>query len=164
MFDWGDGTYSEWLGPFPSGTSAEGSHAWGEAGNYDVRVKAKDDYGESSWSPAHPINILEGPQLEIDIIRGGLFKVKTVIKNIGVVNSTEVNWRISLDGGAWIGGETTGTIPSIAAGAEEAISSKFILGLGETWVTVSAEIPEGLAIREQGGKIFLFYITVNPGG
>jgi hypothetical protein len=164
MYDWGDGTYSNWLGPFPSGTPAEGSHAWGELGYYDVRVKAKDDYVESSWSPVHTINILEGPQLEIDIIRGGLFKVKTVIKNIGTVDSTEVNWRISLDGGAWIGGETTGTIPSIKAGAEEVISSKFIIGLGDTWVTVSAEIPEGLVVREQGGKIFLFFITVYSGG
>jgi len=164
MFDWGDGTFSEWLGPFPSGTPAEESHSWDEAGIYEVKVKAKDNYSESDWSSSHPINILEGPSLKIDVIRGGLFRVKIVIKNIGAVNTTEVNWRISLDGGAWIGKETTGKITSIPAGGEQAINSKFILGLGETRVTVTAEIPEGTATREQGGKIFLFYITVYPGG
>jgi hypothetical protein len=162
MYDWGDGTYSEWLGPFQSGEHAEGLHEWEDLGNYNVRVKAKDGYIESNWSPAHQINIIEGPHLEIDIIRGGLFKVKTVIKNVGSVDITEVNWSISLEDGAWIGRETTGTIPSIAAGAEEVISSKLIVGLGETWISVCAEITEGMVVREQGGKIFLFFITVFP--
>jgi len=164
MFDWDDGTFSEWIGPFPSGIPVQESHAWDEVGIYNIRVKAKDNYSESDWSTPHPINILQGPALKIGIIKGGLFRVKSVIKNIGIVDSTAVNWKINLDGGAWIGKETLGTISSIPAEAEEAISSKFILGFGDTKVTVSAEIPEGQDIREQDGKIFLFYITVYPGG
>ncbi len=164
MFDWGDGTFSEWIGPFPSGTPAQGSHAWEEVGTYEIRVKAKDNYTESDWSSEYPITILKGPALKIDIIKGGLFRVKTVIKNIGTVDSTEVYWTITIDGGAWIGKETTGTISRICAGDEQNIQSKFIVGLGNTKVTVNAEIPEGTAVREQSGKIFLFLIIVNPGG
>jgi hypothetical protein len=163
-FDWGDGTFSEWIGPFPSGIPVQGSHAWEKVGIYNVRVKAKDNYSESDWSTTHPINILKGPALKIDVIKGGLFRVKTVIKNIGTVDTTEVTWNITVDGGALIGKETTGTITSIAAGCEEAINSKFIVGFGDTKVTVSAEIPEGSVVREQNGKIFLFFILVYPGG
>jgi C1A family cysteine protease len=51
MWDWGDGTLSEWLGPFDSGAEATASYAWTEKGNFEVKVKAKDIYNaESEWS------------------------------------------------------------------------------------------------------------------
>ena len=51
LFDWGDGTNSEWVGPFNSGVEGSASHRWTMKGNYDVRVKAKDVYdAESPWS------------------------------------------------------------------------------------------------------------------
>jgi hypothetical protein len=50
-WDWGDGTDSDWLGPFESGDSCEGSHSWTEKGDYDIRVITKDKFGkESEWS------------------------------------------------------------------------------------------------------------------
>jgi hypothetical protein len=50
-FSWGDGTYSDWVGPFVSGAEAFAKHTWAEQGNYNVTVKAKDDKGaESVWS------------------------------------------------------------------------------------------------------------------
>jgi len=163
-FEWDDGTSSEWIGPFCSGVPVQESHSWEEAGIFNIRVKAKDNCSESGWSLAHPITIKEGPSLKIDIIKGGLFKVKTVIENIGSVDSTQVSWRIKLEGGAFIGKEASGTIPSIAAGEKVAISSKLILGFGDTMVSVSAEISEGSVLREQRGKIYLFYISIIPGG
>jgi parallel beta-helix repeat protein len=55
--DWGDGTYEDWFGPFPSGAWQTKTHTWTEKGDYTVRVKAKDITGlESGWSD-HPINI-----------------------------------------------------------------------------------------------------------
>ena len=55
LFNWGDGTTSGWTDFFPSGTEASASHSWKE-GNYDIRVKAKDDQGlESRWS--NPLSI-----------------------------------------------------------------------------------------------------------
>ena len=164
MFDWGDSTYSEWIGPLPSGTPAEGSHAWEVAGDYDVKVKAKDDYGESGWSPAHPIHVLTGPIPDIGVIKGGLFKVSAEIKNIGESDATDVNWSITLDGGAFIGKETIGTENIIPAGGSKTVTSKLILGLGATTVMVTAEVPESSDTRSQDGFVFLFFIKVNPGG
>ena len=51
MWDWGDNTTSQWIGPFKSGEVAEASHTWKEKGTYNIRVKAKDASGlESPWS------------------------------------------------------------------------------------------------------------------
>lgn len=51
LWDWGDGNFSEWLGPSTSGTTVTAQKSWGTKGTYSVRVKAKDVYGnESNWS------------------------------------------------------------------------------------------------------------------
>lgn len=51
LFDWGDGNYSDWLGPYNSGEIVEASYTWTKEGNYSIRVKAKDIDGlESEWS------------------------------------------------------------------------------------------------------------------
>jgi len=42
---------SGWLGPYDSGETCEIEHSWDEEGEYSIRVKAKDQYGdESPWS------------------------------------------------------------------------------------------------------------------
>jgi agmatine deiminase len=51
LWDWGDGNFSDLLGPFASGALATTQHAWAVKGTYSVRVKAKDVQGaESNWS------------------------------------------------------------------------------------------------------------------
>jgi hypothetical protein len=58
LFDWGDGTNSGWLGPYNSGETISVSHRWEELGNYQIRVKAKDVFGEESdWSDPLPISM-----------------------------------------------------------------------------------------------------------
>jgi VCBS repeat-containing protein len=50
QWDWGDGTTSEWFGPYGSGELSQAKHSWGK-GSYSIKVKAKDIYGaESAWS------------------------------------------------------------------------------------------------------------------
>jgi hypothetical protein len=50
-FDWGDGTYSNWLGPYDSGEKVISSHRWDEKGDYEIRVSVKDNNGtHSDWS------------------------------------------------------------------------------------------------------------------
>ncbi|MCK5113112.1 MAG: hypothetical protein KAQ84_06160, partial [Thermoplasmatales archaeon] len=55
-WDWdGDNTVDEWdnnnSNYYPSGTPISTSHAWPTDGTYNIKVKAKDIYGEESdWS------------------------------------------------------------------------------------------------------------------
>ncbi|MFW6121888.1 MAG: PKD domain-containing protein, partial [Petrotogales bacterium] len=165
MFDWDDNTSTDWVGPYDSGAMGEASHAWAEPGEYNIKVKAMDINGsESDWSEPLLINIMQAPLMDIGLINGGLFKVSVVIKNMGEVDATEVSWSITLDGGVWIGKETSGT-EIIPAFGEKTVNSKLILGFGATTVVVTAEVPEGISdTRSQNGKIFLFIIKVNPGG
>jgi hypothetical protein len=51
LFDWGDGTFSEWLGPYNSGVKMSVSNIWSQKGEYQVRVACKDEHGSrSDWS------------------------------------------------------------------------------------------------------------------
>ena len=59
MFDWGDGTHSNWIKLGESETSISQYHSWGSSGVYEVKVKHRDIYGvESSWSPALIVSIV----------------------------------------------------------------------------------------------------------
>ena len=58
MWDWGDGNFSEWIGPFNSGADATATYSWTEQGTYSIKVKAKDTFGdESVWSDPLPITM-----------------------------------------------------------------------------------------------------------
>lgn len=58
LFDWGDGTFSGWVGPKNSGQIVSASHKWTTEGNYEIKVKAKDEHGvQSEWSPTIPITM-----------------------------------------------------------------------------------------------------------
>ena len=51
LFDWGDGTYSGWIGPYASGHTISVSNTWFTEGTYEIKVKAKDIHGtQSDWS------------------------------------------------------------------------------------------------------------------
>ena len=55
--DWGDGTNSSWLGPFPSGQQQTLTHTWGTKKLFSIKAKVKDvNDDESEWS-THAINI-----------------------------------------------------------------------------------------------------------
>jgi len=50
-WDWADGTFSDWLGPYDSGDTTSATHSWSYDGSYSIRVKAKDiNDDESDWS------------------------------------------------------------------------------------------------------------------
>jgi hypothetical protein len=59
LFNWGDGTNSGWVGPYISGEKGSASHTWSELGNYEVKVKARDEYGvQSDWSESVQLSII----------------------------------------------------------------------------------------------------------
>jgi hypothetical protein len=58
MWDWGDGTQSNWLGPYNSGATINTTYTWAVKGSYSIKVKAKDINGaESNWSESLPITM-----------------------------------------------------------------------------------------------------------
>jgi len=57
-FSWGDGTYSDWVGPFENGQTGGAMHSWEEQGTYEIKVKAMDVYGEESeWSEPFSVSM-----------------------------------------------------------------------------------------------------------
>jgi hypothetical protein len=50
-WSFGDGTFSNWLGPYNSGEEVTASHKWLKMGTYEVKVKVRDEHrSESNWS------------------------------------------------------------------------------------------------------------------
>lgn len=58
-FDWGDGTISNWIGPYESEILVETDHTWLQIGNYEIATKAKDSWNqESNWSEPLSITVI----------------------------------------------------------------------------------------------------------
>jgi len=58
MFDWGDGNFSEWLGPYGSGDTCEATYTWSQDGSYSIKVISKDAHdGDSDWSDPLPVSM-----------------------------------------------------------------------------------------------------------
>lgn len=58
QWDWGDTQMSGWIGPIASGGTCTESHSWTDPGAYDVKVRAKDLWGEvTAWSPPLVVNL-----------------------------------------------------------------------------------------------------------
>lgn len=67
-FDWGDGSFSDWLGSYGNGCWVDVPHAWSKGG-YNIRVKAKDLHGaESNWSEPIELRIESDPPT-VEIIK-----------------------------------------------------------------------------------------------
>jgi uncharacterized protein DUF6259 len=66
LFDWGDGTTSEWIGPFDSGDICEAAHTWIEEGTYGIKVRVKDSKDVvSEWSDSLELSM---PRCKLDFI------------------------------------------------------------------------------------------------
>lgn len=61
MWDWGNGNYSEWLGPYDSGEICETQYKWGQQDEYMVKVRSKDiNDGYSPWSDPLSVSLPRG--------------------------------------------------------------------------------------------------------
>jgi len=57
-WDWGDGTYTDWLGPYDSGEEASATASWSQ-GTYEIRVKTRDSRNpETNWSEPLTVNVI----------------------------------------------------------------------------------------------------------
>jgi hypothetical protein len=140
LWSWGD-AMGTWLGPFDSGAIAAATHIWNAAGDYTVKVKAKDVLDmESGWSIPITVHVETSPHIEIDAITGGFGSVTAEVKNTGAGDATNVPWSISLKGGlVLLGRETTGTLTKILPGFSPQIKTGFLLGIGALTITVTAD-------------------------
>jgi hypothetical protein len=69
LFDWGDGTNDTWIGPYESGETVHAFHIWKRDGNYNIRVKARDESGlESEWSESLLVSMPKNRILLNDLI------------------------------------------------------------------------------------------------
>ncbi len=58
-WDYGDGTISDWTGPYPSTSVVNGSHSWPSNGSYDVRMQTKDVFNyEAPWSAPLTVTVI----------------------------------------------------------------------------------------------------------
>jgi len=46
---WGDDTYENWIGPFPSGEPISVNHSWSKWGRYTIQARARDS--DNLWGP-----------------------------------------------------------------------------------------------------------------
>jgi hypothetical protein len=143
-FSWGDGRV-EWIGPYDSYETVEATHMWLEGGNYEIKVKARDEHGaESDWSDPLMITIIDPIKVEITELIGG-FGARTVVRNIGEFDIVDLSWSISLNGGfVLIGRETTG-FTDISIEDEVIIKTGFVFGLGSIDITVNIDDQEKTA-------------------
>jgi hypothetical protein len=59
-FNWGDGTYSDWIGPYDSREIITAHNSWKIPENYDINVMSKDSKDVlSEWSESSTISIID---------------------------------------------------------------------------------------------------------
>ena len=57
LVDWGDGTQTDWIGPYTSDEEAEISHIWSEKGTYTIKAIAKDVFGDEGPEGTIPVTM-----------------------------------------------------------------------------------------------------------
>jgi hypothetical protein len=84
IFDWGDGSYSEVLGPYALNEVVSASHKYDNEGNYKIRVKTlftdsiEEISEETGWSDPHEISISKSRSMQYPL----LTKILTILEDL----------------------------------------------------------------------------------
>jgi len=145
-WSFGDGTTSNIQNP---------THAYNTPGVYDITLTVTDDNSTTvTDQTTATITEILLPELQISTITSG-FGIKTVLKNTGAGEATNVTWGITLTGGTFIGKLSKGVIATIVAGADKSIKSNLIFGIGKTTILVIATCDQEVTV-EQNATGFVF--------
>ncbi|MBN1861604.1 MAG: hypothetical protein JW840_09115 [Candidatus Thermoplasmatota archaeon] len=162
-YQWSFGSYTtNWLGPYPSGATAQSTYQWGSPGIYEVKVKAKDQNDlQSDWSEALLVTITDlQPQLEIGIISGGFCSIGADIWSTGEIAATNINWSITVDGNfIFLGNILSGSIEKIDVSNSATIEDSPVFGFGNIIITVAVSA-DGLPEITKSVNGFLFFIYI----
>jgi len=69
MWDWDDGSNSDWIGPFESGQTVKEDHVWDKIGKYLVTVRVKDTKGAEGYLSDPKVLVVEDKPPEIDFTK-----------------------------------------------------------------------------------------------
>jgi len=136
MWDWGDGNFSDWLGPHESGEIATTNYTWTKGGNHTIKVKAKDSqHEESDWSEMHNVSIARqitiiNPQLGFLYFQLGLMNNSYFYSNL--LNILGITAFISLQGFVLVETETTDAVHSVKIEAYNLISGDSMIEIDNT--------------------------------
>jgi hypothetical protein len=157
MIDWGDGTTTQWLGPYQSGTEIVFNHTWSQPGDYTVRARAKDVWNAASdWTDPLLIHI---PYYELTItIRGGL-GITVKITNTGEEDVNLISCHITLTGHSLMG-LSYGNWPAVLPVGKSAMDKEFLLGFGRVTIGVNVTYVEGADVQKsaQGFLLGIFVL------
>lgn len=120
-WDWNDGNITDWLGPYSSGSIASASHAWDDAGVYDIQAQLKGPGGESNWSEPHTITIVQNQPPTTPIINGPSKGKRGISYNYEIESLDPENENISyyID---WADGTNTGWIGPFPSDQEQTLN------------------------------------------
>ncbi len=94
-WDWGDGFYSDWLGPYESGEKVNAVYSW-SADCYLIRVKAKDIRGqESNWSEPLEVVMINPSSLKNGVLLFGSITNLRISTNYSMFDAVKVLWLSS---------------------------------------------------------------------
>jgi len=139
QWDYGDGTYSDWIGPFEEGKDVNMNLQWNEQGLYTVSVRVKDMAGmESDWSD--PIQVkITSPDIQIKRMSSGIGSFRVVLLNSGNAEAKNVSWTIQLNKGLHLNSKNAGVIESILPNERAVIRNPFLFGFGLPAVIIEIE-------------------------
>jgi hypothetical protein len=156
---WGDGHYSDWMGPYPSGTTIYVNHTWDDRDSYYILAKAKDMYNlESDWTDPFEIRI-GAPILILDNLHGGVRGISVHVKNIGDADATNVVLSIKISEAViFSNSDKAFSLSNIPPGDAKKITS-FVFGFGKMITDVSVVCQEGVMTEKHAtGFMFLFFV------
>jgi hypothetical protein len=168
LFDWGDGSTSGWLGPYPSGTTGVGTHTWTELGTYSVKVKARDVWGAGSyWSDALDVTITDNNLPDIPEITGpgegkpgNPYLYNFVSDDLdGHTISYYVDWGDNTSSG-WVGPYVAGTMIHLTHAWDEEgtytikAKAKDVMDGESDWGTLSVVMPLDVSFESMTQQLF----------